>query len=223
MPADRMVHFLDRIRIKETGLIPMKIAPAERNAAREISIGRRKSFADHIEPERLDNCDARPLLCLEISVPIGLKKKFIQVDETNPIGATPAFLPASFKKGHVRVEIRLGPALQSPDLNFRRSAQQLNRTIRRLVIVNDNPIHQRLIVAEKERDNPFLIPASRVKIDRHDKKTVSGVAAAGAKPQRQETPLRLRPFLRCDSGHYDKTSFGLSSRLCSRTGGYVSP
>lgn len=104
MTANGVVHLLDRIRSKQASLIQMKIAVAAREGMGESRTGGRKIFAHHLEAERLNDRDAGVFLRGEILVPVGVEKKFIQIDETNPIGASPAFLPAGFEKGKVRVE-----------------------------------------------------------------------------------------------------------------------
>jgi hypothetical protein len=97
-----------------------------------------------------------------------MEKKFIQVDQTNPIGLATAFLPAGFEKGKVRVEVRWGLAPERPDLDFGRSAQKFGRTIGGMVVVDDDAIDERLIVLEEEWDNAFFVPASGVKMDGHE-------------------------------------------------------
>lgn len=146
----------------------MKIALAARKAGGESRTGGRKGFAYHVEAERLYNGDAGVFLRGEIMGPIGMKKKLIQIDETNPIGASPAFVPAGFEKGKVRVEIRFGLALEWPDLDFRGSAQKIDRTIGRLIVVNDDAIDKWLIVPEEKWNNALFVPAGGVKMDRHE-------------------------------------------------------
>ena len=168
MTADRVVDLLDRIGSEKASLIQMKIAAAARKAGSESRTGGRKSFAHHVVAERLNNGDSGLFLRVEIMVPIGMEKKFIQIDETNPIGASAAFPPAGLEKGKVRVEIRFGLALEWPDLDFGRSAQKFDRTIGGMIVVDDDTIDERLIVPEEKWDNAFLIPAGGVKMDRHD-------------------------------------------------------
>ena len=99
MTADGVVDLLDRIRSEEGSLIQMMIALAARKDGGESRTGGRKIFAHHLVAERLNDGDASVFLRGEIMVPIGMEKKFIQVDQTNPIGASTAFVPAGFEKG----------------------------------------------------------------------------------------------------------------------------
>jgi hypothetical protein len=97
-----------------------------------------------------------------------MEKKFIQVHEANPIGASPAFVPAGFEKLKVRVEVRPSVPPDWPNLDLGRSAQKFDRTIGGIVVINNDAIDERLIVPEEERDNAFFIPTSGVKIDGHE-------------------------------------------------------
>lgn len=146
----------------------MNIAVAARKDGGESRTGGRKSFAHHVVAERLNDGDASVFLRGEIMVPIGMEKKFIQVDETNPIGASTAFLPAGFEKGKVRVEVRFGLVPERSDLDFGRSAQKFDRTIGGMIVVDDDAIDERLIVLEEEWDNAFFVPAGGVKMDGHE-------------------------------------------------------
>src|SRR6267143_6656600 len=104
----------------------MVLAQAARQVSGESRTGGRKIFAHHLVADRFNDGDASVFLGGEISVPIGLEKKFIQVDQTNPIGASTAFLPAGFEKDKVRVEVRFGFPPEWADLDFGRSAQKFD-------------------------------------------------------------------------------------------------
>ncbi len=141
---------------------------AAHKGAGQIRIGWRKIFAHHVVGDRLDDGDASFFLRGEIKVPVRMGKKFIQVDQAHPIGAAPAFVPAGFEKGEVRIEIRFGGAPEWADLDFGRSAQKLDRTIGRTIVVDDDAIDERFIVPEEEWNNALFVPAGGVKIDRHE-------------------------------------------------------
>ena len=168
MPPDGMIYLLNRIRIEKHRLIHVKVALTPRKRGGERCAGRRKIFTYHVKAERLNDSHSRIFLRVQIPVPVGVEKKFIQVNEANPIGASPAFVPADFKNGQVRVEVRR-PAVPPdwPDLDFGRSAQNFHRPIGRIIVIDYDPLHERLIMLKKERDNPFLISTSLVKIDGH--------------------------------------------------------
>jgi len=144
------------------------LALASGNDGGESRTGGRKIFAHHVVADRFNDGDAGGFLRGEIIVPIGMEKEFIQVDQTNPIGASTAFLPAGFEKGQVRVEVRFGGAFEGADLDLGRSVQKLDRTIGGTIVVNDDAIDERLIVPEEEWDNAFLVPAGGVEVDGHE-------------------------------------------------------
>ena len=146
----------------------MVLALAARKDGGEIRTGGRKFFAHHVVADRFDGGDASLFLRGQIMIPIGLEKKFIQVDQTHPIGASTAFVPAGFEKDKVRVEVRFGGAFEGADLDLGRSVQKLDRTIGGTIVVNDDAIDERLIVPEEEWDNAFLVPAGGVEVDGHE-------------------------------------------------------
>jgi hypothetical protein len=145
----------------------MQIAEALRKVSGESGSGGWKIFAHHIVAECLNDRDPSVSLRGEIVVPLGMEKKFIQIHQTNPVGASTAFVPAGFEKGKVRVQVRLGVALERPDLDLRRRAEKFDRPIGGMIIVDNDAIDERLIMLKEEWDDPFFVPTGGVKMNGH--------------------------------------------------------
>lgn len=126
---------------------------------------------DHLEAERRDERHAGALLLGEVVGQSRMKDVLITIDDDDPIGDAPGFLPAMIFDSDFRQFERVGFGSNEAahlDLSVRR--QDVPGAVGRVLVVDDDALCDRFVMSEEIVDDTALVPADRVNVHAHHKK-----------------------------------------------------
>src|SRR5438270_119165 len=80
----------------------------------------------------------------------------------DPLLLAPALLPVLVLELDLDVPAHLPAAAEAPHLDLRPGPREVDRPVVRLVVIHDDPLGDRAVVAEEVREHPLLVPGHGV-------------------------------------------------------------